>query len=181
MQRRGASLAELVVATLVLGAALIPIYSIFTNSSKTAGASKYAYLAAQVARETIEELRQVPFDKLEELKTTAPTTITGPLFATTSRMRAVGGATDPNGVATASSPSYPEDYKRIKRTINVEPVDGTGLPQAITGVAPKPRLKKITLDVFWEEQGGVAEKTRPGLQHYVTFIGYHGVDPEVPE
>lgn len=181
MSRRGFSLAELVIATLILGGALVPIYSIFTNSSKTAGASKYAYMAAQVARETIEEMRQVPFDKLEELKTTAPTPITGGLFATTSRLRAVGGATDPNSVATASSPSYPEEYKRIKRTINVEPVDGTALAQSITGAAPKPRLKKITLDVFWEESGGAAEKSRPGLQHYVTFIGYHGVDPEVVE
>lgn len=178
--RRGATVAELVIATLILGAALVPIYSIFTSSGKAAGASKLAYMSAQVAREMIEELRTIPFDKLEDQKVDQPKAITGGLFATSSKARSIGSQ-DANNVAGANAPQYPEEYKRIKYTLKIDGVDNTSLPQAITGAPPKARLKKITLDVFWEEQGGVAEKSRPGLQRYVTFVGNHSVDPEVPE
>lgn len=170
--RRAYSLAEVCIAVLVLGAAITPIYSIFVNSSKAAVSSKLAYVAAQVARETMEELRQVPFDKLEELNTTQPQSVTGGLWAMTAKYR---------GDALAQNPAYPEDYRRILRSIKVEAVDGSSLPQSITGTALRPRLKKITLDVSWQESGGNNEKSRPGLQHYVSFIGCHAVDPEVPE
>ena len=181
--KHGFSIPEIVIAMLILGAALVPIYSIFVNSSKAAASSKYAYMAAQVARETMEELRQIPFDKLEEQASPTPKAVDGPIYATTSKARTVGGGTDANSIATASSPSYPEDYKRIKRTIKIEKVDGTTLPASLTGpgTTARSRLYKVSLDVFWEETGGAAEKSRPGLQHYVTFIGQHSVDPEVPE
>lgn len=177
MRESGATVAELVIATLILGAALVPIYSIFTNSSKAAGNSKYAYMTAQLAREMMEELRTIPFDKLEDANTSTPKAIEGGLFANTAKLRAASGTgTDVSGTAT-----YPEEYKRFKYTLKIEAVDGTGLPQAITGQAVKPRLKKATLDIVWEESGGVNEKSRPALQHYVSFLGNHSVDPEVPE
>lgn len=178
--RRAFSTAEMVIGVLILGAALIPIYQIFTNSAKTAASSKYAYLAAHVARETIEELRQVPYEKLATLNTSAPQAVTGALFGTTARVRAVTGD-DPNGAANATAPQYPADYARIKRMITITDVDGSAIPRDITRTDLRPRLKKVVVDVTWEESGGRDEKSRPGLMRYVTFIGYHGVDPEVPE
>lgn len=181
--RRAASAVEIVIATLVLGAALIPIYTIFTSGSKTAGNSKYAYIAAQVARETLEELRQLPFEELERANLPNPTPVTGPLFGMTGKLRIVpGGPEDPNGVANAQSPQYPPEYARIRRTIVITPVDGTSIPKELTGQQKLiPRLKKAVVDVSWQEQGGREEKSRPGLTRYVSFIGYHAVDPEVPE
>jgi hypothetical protein len=183
MARRAFSTAELVIATLILGAALIPIYSIFTSGSKTAGNSKYAYIAAQVARETMDELRTLPFEELEKANIAQPTSVTGPLFGITGKLRILpGGAEDPNGVANAQSPQYPADYARIKRTITITAVDGSSIPKEITGQQKLiPRLKKAVVDVSWQEHGGKDEKSRPGLMRYVSYIGYHSVDPEVPE
>jgi hypothetical protein len=179
--RRAFSTAEMVIGVLILGAALIPIYQIFTNSAKTAGSSKYAYIAAHVARETIEELRQVPYDKLSTLNTSTPQALTGGVFATTARVRAVSGE-DPNGAAVGQdAPQYPAEYGRIKRMITITDVDNSAIPRDITRVDMRPRLKKAVIEVTWEESGGKEEKSRPGLARYVTFIGYHGVDPEMPE
>lgn len=175
MRNRAAfSMAEVAIAVLVLGAAITPIYSIFINSSKTAVSSKLAYMAAQVARETMDELRTIPFDRLDEVKIDQPTSVEGSLWAMTAKIRGDLPGTPP-------PPTYPEEYKRIKRTIKFADVDASTLPAALIGQKLRPRLKKVILDVFWEEQGGRDEKSRPGLQHYVTFLGSHSVDPEVQE
>lgn len=180
--RRAFSIAEMVIGVLILGAALIPIYQIFTSSAKTAASSKYAYMAAHVARETVDELRQVPYDKLASLNTAAPQPVTGALFATTARVRATTGD-DPNGAANTSKPEvpqYPADYARIKRSIKITDVDNSAIPRDLTKTDMRPRLKKVVVEVTWDESGGRDEKDRRGLMKYVTFIGYHGVDPEVP-
>jgi hypothetical protein len=171
---------ELVIAALILGLAIVPLYSAFISSSRSVFSSKLAYMAMHVARETMEELRQIPFEHLKEISTLGP--LGGsPLFGLSVRMRAAKGAgDDPNGV-NAAAPKYPDEYNRIKTKIEF---------QAVTGSLPKDKLDgpdkldgvslvKVILEVTWEEQGGRDEKQRPGLIRYVTFIGNHSVDPEV--
>jgi hypothetical protein len=168
------SIAELVVVTLILGAALIPIYSTFVGSSRSVVSSKLGYIAVHVARETVEELRQVPFNRLEEVAAAPLPALGGaPLFASVVRTPAAPplGPTGPVAPGPAAARlTYPEGYNRIKRVLKVEPVDGS-----------RRRLKKVTLDVTWEETGGRDEKQRTGLMRSVTFIANHSVDPEVPE
>lgn len=169
--RNGHSFSELVIGAVILGAALIPIYSTFVSSSRTVSSSRLAYMAMQVARETMEELRQIPFSKLEELNTNGFVAVgETPVFRITAKMRSVqSGNEDPTGVAK-DGPKYPAEYGRIKYRLKIEDA----------GDKDK-RLKKASLDVQWEEQGGVREKDRSGMLHFVSMIGYYAVDPEVPE
>ena len=169
--RRGFSITEMIIGVLILGAALVPIYSIFISSSKAVSSSKLAYMAMQLARETMEELRQVPWAKIDEMKTSGFVPVGDtPLFKLTAKARsAKPGDDDPNGV-TRDGPKYTGDYVRIKYQLKIEDVG-----------EPEKRLKKASLDVQWDEQGGRQEKDRSGMLHFVTILGYHGIDPEVPE
>ena len=180
--RSAFSIAEMVIATLILGAALVPIYSAFISSSRSVSSSRLAYMAMQVARETMEELRQIPVDKLKEICTPG-STVTLPamgdqsLFGLTAKLRtAKGSKEDPNEVGK-SSPKYPLEYNRIKVAIQIAPADSTVAANQMETTA----LIKVTLDVTWEEQGGKNEKQRPGLMRYVTYLGNHSIDPEVRE
>lgn len=170
--RCGFTMAELVIGVLILGVAIVPIYWAFISSSKTVTSSRLAYMAMQVARETMEELRQVPVDRLEEIKPDWTPVGPRPMFSFTAKMRSANRSDeDPNKV-NAGSPSYPEEYRRIKTSIKLEKLVTSGKP---------PRLWKATVDVAWDEHGGSGEKHRPGLMRYVSLVGAHSVDPEVPE
>jgi hypothetical protein len=173
---RAFSIVELVIGCLILGGALVPIYSAFISSSRSVSSSRLAYMAMQVARETVEELRQIPVDRLKEITTQGA--IGGQsIFALTAKMRtAKGQREDPNDVIP-NSPKYPDEYNRIKTIISIAPAD-SAIPADKMTSAP---LIKVTLDVTWEEQGGRDEKQRPGMMRYVTYIGNHSIDPEVRE
>jgi hypothetical protein len=165
---------EVLIAALIMGVALVLIYSAFITSSRSVFSSKLAYMAMQVARETMDELRQIPIERLREITTLGP--LGGrSLFALTVKLRSIGDpGHDPNGVI-ANSPRYPDEYSRIKTAIEFRTADGSPLPESLDGV----RLIKTTLEVTWQEQGGKDERQRPGLIRYVTFLGNHSIDPEV--
>jgi len=171
--RRGFSLAEIAIAVIILGAALIPIYSIFISGSKAATSSRLAYIAQHIARETMEEARQIPPEKLSEFAEkvngggSGPAAVTGPLYEFSDRLRhRSGGRT---AVSQADSPQYPEEYQRFLRKMEVTDVDG------------KPMLKKVVLEVHWQEKGGSNEKPIRAMTKFITMIGQHAIDPPVRE
>ena len=167
MQRRGFSAAEVIICVLILGVALIPIYSTFISSSHAVSSSRFGYMAMQVARETIEEMRATPFDRMEEYK---PQNLGGaPLFKYTAKFRSVDKNNEDPTSVNAYSLTYPDDYGRIGVDIKVEAVEGNK------------RLKKVSMQISWQETGGKQEKPRSEMLHFVTYIGYHSVDPEVQE
>ena len=180
-QRAGFSAAEMVIGILVLAVALTPIYSTFISSSKSVSSSRFAYMSLQVARETMEELRQVPFETLEDFAAAnygdkAPLGGAA-LFRNVTKSRSVtSGNDDPNGV-NKDGPTYPAEYNRIKVAVKVEKLP----PLHVTDPPAPTTMKKVTLDVQWEESGGKAEKDRSGLLHFVTIVANHSVDPEVFE
>lgn len=176
---RGVTFMELVLGIVLLSIVILPLYQTFITSQKSMTSSRLAYMSMQVARELLDEIRATPIDRLQELDSSNPTPIPlvaggRPLFATLALMRSAtragsGFQPDPGGVG--NTPKYPDEYNRIKARIKVENRPGP------VGV----RLKKVTLDVEWQESGGVSEKNRPGLLRFITLVGNHSVDPEVPQ
>lgn len=66
-RKKGTTAAEFMMATVILGLAIVPIFGIFGTSKTNVFKSKISYMAVHVARERLEELRQVPFMMLGNL------------------------------------------------------------------------------------------------------------------
>lgn len=69
-RKKGTTAVEFMMATVILGLAIVPIFGIFGSSKTNVFKSKISYMAVHVARERLEELRQVPFMVLENLSDT---------------------------------------------------------------------------------------------------------------
>ncbi|PCJ21251.1 MAG: hypothetical protein COB02_01315 [Candidatus Cloacimonadota bacterium] len=67
MNKKGMTLIEVLAALALLSALLIPIFLLISFSSKTVYRSTNDILAASVALERIEELRSLPYFKLENI------------------------------------------------------------------------------------------------------------------
>ena len=183
------SAVEFMVATIILALALVPMFGVFTTSRETTFRSKISYLALHVARERIEELRQVPFELLGSLDTGGdwiPTT--GSVFQHTAATRNdLYGATV--GIPYALDDpeyEYPEHYERIFTRITVEPLDRLtysgntirvdgGHYQAHPSIRPA-RLKRVTVAYFWQERGEPSDLARHRhFNEISTIIGAHNV------
>ena len=60
IRRRGVSAVEIVLIILLVGAAFVPIYSIFIRTRETTFRSERSYLALHAAREELQEVRTMP-------------------------------------------------------------------------------------------------------------------------
>ncbi len=186
---RGHSAIEFMVATVILGLALIPMFGIFSRSREATFKSKISYMALHVARERLEELRQVPFFQLENLATTDWVRADGYAFKHTMETRnQVFGADKgkPYGDLEDDQYKYPKQYTRIWTKIDVEglervsfasdaPIVDPGNLQASPDIHPF-RLKRVTLSYYWQEKGDVLDDAR--MKHYneiTTIIGSHNV------
>jgi len=106
--RVGISSVEVVVATLIIAAALVPIYGIFVRSRTTITRSRIAYLALQAAREELEEIRQIPFGSLAGHEWEP---VSGHVFRRTIPVRPPTSGTSP---VAATDLIYPDEYTRIQ-------------------------------------------------------------------
>jgi hypothetical protein len=163
--RRAISAAEMIIAALILGAALVPMYQMFVKGTTTATQSRLAYMALHVAREELEEIRQIPFDKLP-LVAHPFQRVSGHLFR-----RTLNTPTNPRG-APGSNPigqnnqlTYPKEYERIFTQLRIEETS----PQ-------DPRMKKAILDVKWEETGAGSERKREAISHFETIVAAHNAE-----
>lgn len=151
-RKKGTTAAEFMMATVILGLAIVPIFGIFGTSKTNVFKSKISYMAVHVARERLEELRQVPFMVLENLSDTGWECAEGNTFRHTTEQRnsraapvSTGGASgavegaitydgttvtefSAGGGASASlngedgNFDYPPEYGRIWTRVTVEEV-----------------------------------------------------------
>jgi len=166
--RRAFSAAEVTIAALILGAALVPMYQMFVKGTTTATQSRLAYIALQVAREELEEIRQIPLpppDNPTLPGTLQPhdwTRVTGHVFRWSEPARA--HAPD-NPVKTDPKLVYPPDYQRVSTRLGL-----------VDTVPPDPRYKRAVLDVKWEETGQGSERGHDAISHFETIVGAHNVE-----
>ena len=156
---RGVSAAEMVIAALILGAALVPMYQMFVKGTTTATQSRLAYMALHVAREELEEIRQIP---LESLKPHDWRHVKDHLFQLSFETRCKDGD---NPVKADAKLVYPKEYERVSTRLGL-----------VDTQPPDPRLKRAVLDVKWEETGTGSERSREAISHFETLIGSHNVE-----
>lgn len=153
--RAAVSAAELAIAVLILGAGLVPMYSTFVKSSRSTSQSRLAFLGMHIARETLEEVRQIPF---ERLATKDWRSVSGPIFAATVVARAASPANHP--LVGAGAPTYPAEYKRLQVRTTVADAE-----------PPDERLRRVIVEVRWQETGAGSEKQPEALARYETLVG----------
>ena len=171
-RRRGYTLTEVLIGVVIMSLAIIPMYHIFTASSKSVFRSRMSYMALQIARETLEELRQIPFDKLEDCAHASWARVEGNSFARTLEYRNTDKDTSKlaEEVDGTCPFTYPDEYKRIKTMLLISPVGATTMAEA--------SLAKVELHVMWEETGEDAARdereTRVARTRFVTVLGRYG-------
>lgn len=179
---RGISAAEVVVATLVLALALIPMLGVFFQSREVTYKSKLAYLALHVARERMEELRQIPFNALDACDTGDTWVSTaGSAFAHTKQHRNDPIDSSYGGLSKADF-AYPAEYGRIHTRVRVAPLarrnygvdahadDTTSLQAQVKPV----RMKAVTIEYYWQEKGeSPDEARRKNFATLSTIVGSH--------
>ncbi len=171
--RRAQSMIEFMIAVVILGLAIVPMYGIFSKSRETAMKSKLAFMALHVARGKLEELRQIPFERLDEVisRYAEWTPVEGNIFRDTIDTRNIGGATTYGALNDDDALKYPEEYSRILLRIHAEDIPSPLGPQ-------KPvRLKKVILEYYFQEKGETPEAGR--MKHFgkiETIIGSLNVE-----
>lgn len=208
--RIGATAVEFMMATVILGLAIMPIFGIFGSSRTATFKSRVSYMAIHVARERLEELRQLPFMMLEDLSDNGWESAEGNVFKHTIEQRnsravpVSTGGTASSGItvggvavsaAAAASGSflqgddgsfdYPEEYSRIWTRITVEaimrrdyspdvPADDVSSIQF--NIKPV-RLKRVTIDYYWQERGEEIDEARlKNTNTITTIIASHNIE-----
>ena len=185
--RRGFSAVEFVIALAVLGVALVPIFSVFTQSRKAVFKSKLAYMAVVAAQERLEELRQLPFENLDALNDVGWENTSGNAFRLTKHFRndyiSVNHGIGAYEAIENEDYHYPEEYSRIFLKVSVTPFVRMDYgketpaedPLATDESGYRPtRLKKVTVEYFWQEKGESAEDAhRRHFSTISTIVGAH--------
>lgn len=150
--RRGVSLVEVLVATVIAGGALVTLYGLFGRGARVTDRAGMAFLASQLGREAIEELRGLPPADLERAMAQPSLLGETPAHPLTG-LAALGRVKTPASAPLFARPDfhYPELYRRfrVSRTI-------ARLPPRIAGDAE--RRYDVVVRVTWTEAG----ETRSG-------------------
>ena len=159
----------MILAILVLSIALIPLYQVFVRSWRTTRESKYSYLAMQVAREAMEEIRQVPLDRLiqDQALPEAQRRVLKKWIRAEGSLFPLSFLGEQNEVRRDAALRYPPDYRRIQVWLELAP------PSPADG-----RMMLLTCDVKWEEAGAGSEHPSPRLGHFETLLVDHHVERE---
>jgi hypothetical protein len=148
------------IATLILGAALVPMYQMFVRGKATATQSRIAYMAMHAGREELEEVRQLPFDRLAEAAHDWEP-VRDNLFRRTLRWR--GGPI--NVLAANPELRYPREYERIFTRLQVSDTD-----------PPEPsRYRRVVVEIRWQEAGAGSEKRKEAISHFETIVASHNM------
>lgn len=176
--RRGVSAAEFMIATVILIAAIIPLYLMFQQTGDAGWRSEIAYKAMQVAREELEEIRLMPIFPRPGLPPEAVyqghewQSVAGKnLFARYADPAATAQGQPPRGGLDGrlSAPifQYPESYRGIETWVKVIPAPIGGVPED----HPDARATRIVrLEVRWARAGVAAEAGSSGTQVYHTVV-----------
>ncbi|MBI4872228.1 MAG: hypothetical protein HY814_11750 [Candidatus Riflebacteria bacterium] len=163
---------EVVIAILILVAGLIPMYFLFTGTQVSVFRSRVSYMALHAAREELEALRQVPPNKLINMRHDWEP-LTGSVLRRVTAPDSAGAT-----VATSAGPGleYPKDYARIETKVEVS---SNAEADADIPQSTHPRLYHVLLQVRWQEMGKSEEEGgaghRSALSRFHTVIADHRV------
>lgn len=139
--RRGFSILEIIVASVIIMVAFVPILTLMNASDRAFKKSDNNAVAHNLAMEALEWARAVPFEALE------PAIINGNVdgYRLPVALRAFETDEDPAGLAPKTTLGYPASFFRFfsdfEREMSIEPL-GTDN-----------RMKLVTVRVVWVEPG----------------------------
>lgn len=167
--RRGVTAVEVILASLILAGAIIPLYLMFRKTGETSWRSEIAYKAMQVAREELEEVRMMPlFSQEDAARYTGhnwqPVAGRNLFFNYLQRATPSGGLENPLF-------TYPDHYRGIETRVLVIQPPLQGAPED----HPEVRNTRIVrLEVRWQQKGQANDKGRAGTQVYHTVVVNRG-------
>lgn len=123
---KGNTLAFVLIFMTILSFLMLPIINIFNHSSMTATKSKNALIALNLALQTIEEIKAMPYDEVVSMLPSDRKIFDGEW---------ISGA---NGKI-----DYPAYYKLFSKHIEVKA--GKDL------AAPNEKIKRVVVSVYWDE------------------------------
>ncbi len=122
----GNTLAFVLIFMTILSFLMLPIINIFNYSATTAVKSKNALIALNLALQTIEEIKAMPYEEVASMLPSDRKAFEGEWISGNN------GKID-----------YPEYYKLFKKNIEVK--TGKDLQR------PNDKLKRVTVSVYWDE------------------------------
>lgn len=167
--KRGVTAVEVLIASLILAGAIIPLFLLFRKSGETSWRSEIAYKAMQVAREELEEVRLMPLFPPDPNDRYAghgwqPVAGKSLFFNYLQRATADGGLENP--VFT-----YPDHYRGIEtRVLVIKPP----LQDAPDDHPEVRNTRIVRLEVRWQQKGQANDKGRAGTQVYHTVVVNRG-------
>lgn len=165
-RRRGFSAVEAAIVTLIVAAAVIPMYLLFQRTGQTGYRSSIAYKAIHVAREELEEIRLMPLfapSGVEPYVGHEWEPVAGkPIFG-----RALLGEAPADGLE-GEDMIYPESYLGIETMVQVvaPPVDPDTSDFESTRV--------VRLEVRWKLKGEAKDAAARGTQLFHVVVSRRG-------
>ncbi len=183
-KKRGFTLIEIVIVMGILALSMLPLYNVIIGERIKVTKAKFAYVAVQLARETIEETMSIPYDLLEskewdkiqgpvvseELLKIVPrggkgknsSSLSGTLSGGAQAGTRVGtniGKSVIDSSLQVGEGEYPAQYSRFERKITI--------------TKKGKRLKKIEVEIRWYEKGEQDRKENRYLYSLSTLVGNH--------
>ena len=163
------SAVEVLIASIILAGAIIPLYLLFRKSGETSWRSEIAYKAMQVAREELEEVRMMPLfspDPAARYTGHGWRSVAGENLFFNYLQRAT-----PDGGLENPIFTYPDHYRGIETRVLViqPPLDGApdDHPEVMN-------TRVVRLEVRWQQKGQANDKGRAGTQVYHTVVVNRG-------
>jgi type II secretory pathway pseudopilin PulG len=154
---RAFTMMEVLVTVMLIGTSLVPILSMMIFSNKGAIRISDMIIAQNLAIETMELYKNKDFDTIVEISEENDIKINEKI-----ELIGRGGEKyDTSGKDINSKPiiTYPEDYQRFKRTVEIDNKQGQGTDAT--------ELKIITVKVTWVDKKGVESKGSVELKSIV--------------
>lgn len=179
--RKGVTLVEVMIAAVIMAAVLFPVYWFFVRSKAATTKSAMAYLAIQVAREELQEVRTMPLWGVPA----RPATSTRPEIpeippytghdwqpVAGKRIFHISASDDAELGPLLSRLQYPGNYQGIETRVAVIPPQG-----AAEGDPEFERVRMIQLEVRWTEKGQAVGGTggQEGTQLFRSVVVRRGV------
>lgn len=141
LNRRGFSILEIIVASVIIMVAFVPILTLMNASDRAFKKSDNNAVAHNLAMEALEWARAVPYEALE------PAIIDGNVggYRLPIALRAFESDPDPAGLAPKVTIGYPANFFRFFSNFQRE--------MSIEKLGTEDRMKLVSVRVVWSEPG----------------------------
>jgi hypothetical protein len=168
-RRKAFSAVEVAIVTLILAAAIFPMYMLFRKTGETSFRSSIAYKAIHVAREELEEIRSMPI--FPQPGVAEQDLYKGhdwePVKGKNLFLRSLSGEAPAEGLE-AEDFVYPESYRGIETFVRVI------APAIDPDSADRENTRIVRLEVRWKMRGKASNKGARGTQVYHAVVVRRG-------